>query len=473
MPKIDKKIFLQVVHPALSAEHYARLHEKLSTSIPLSLDSRAMEQDCIFFAIKGELHDGHNFVKSALQNGALCAVVQKHHALLSDLPAELLIVVDDPLACFSELAHLSIMTNPATRIALTGSNGKTTTKEMIKAALSAVVGADSIFASPGNKNNHIGLPLSALELSEQHHYAIFEMGMNHAQEISHLCTIAEPQFGLITNISHAHEGNFIDGIDGVQKAKAELFESLKQGHAIINLDDNRIVKEANSRSFKATTTYGWSEQAHVRMLDVEAFNEQRGSQILRIAFDNQEITVHVPLAGMHHATNALAALAVVKALNLDVAQAATGLMTMKITDGRMKIIKNARGATLVDDGYNANPSSMHAGILAVQNLSGKRYIAVIGAMGELGASSSEHHFRLGQLLAEHFDYLFVCGKDAEPVVEGALKTGFTKDKIVYEKSSADLIKPLKELLKKDDVVYIKGSFSSNMQIVAQELSLLS
>ncbi len=475
---VRSDIFWQVLGSSLSSAALVPYQQRLLASttdgghkISLTIDSRSVPAHSVFFALDGEIHDGHAFVKDALLNGASLAVVKKNHPLISDLNPENLIQVDEPLEFFSELARLHIASMPAIKIALTGSNGKTTTKEMLKAALGAVVGISQVFASPGNRNNHIGLPLSAFCLEKKHRFALFEMGMNHANEVAHLCKIVEPQFGLITNISSAHEGNFTDGIDGVQRAKAELFEALSlKGHAVVNLDDQRIVQEACARKFLGTTTFGWSKDAQVRLIDVSAFDEEACHQKLKVQVDHQSIDVTVPLAGHHHATNAAAALAVVKALGLDLEKAAAGIAHMTLTPGRMNVIKSPRGFTIINDGYNANPSSMAAGILAAQTLSAERAIAVIGAMGELGARSAHHHFKLGQLLAVHFDRLFICGPQAEPVVEGAISSGYPRDKIVFVPSSAELVAPLMAALEKGDLIFIKGSLSAKMEIIAKALA---
>lgn len=461
---VDKTIFS---HPVFQKFH--SVVAALDGPIALTIDSRSVPEASIFFALVGELHDGHDFVNDALSKGAIAAVVKKNHPKCVDIDPACLIEVDDPLATFGALAAHHIASMPAIRIALTGSNGKTTTKEMLKAALSHVVGSSHVFASPGNKNNHIGLPLSAFHLNSEHHFAIFEMGMNHPGEIAYLCEIVRPQFGLITNISSAHEGNFSDGIKGVQKAKAEIFDGLSHdGHAIVNLDDPRVVEEADKRAF-SRTSFGWSANADVRLVDTGAFDERLGKQAIKLEIDNQTVSADVPLPGLHHAMNAAAALAVVKALGLDAQKAALGIANMTITTGRMNVVKNPRGCTIVNDGYNANPSSMAAGILAMQGLLGQRLIAVIGAMGELGSMSAHHHFELGKLLAVHFDRLFICGANAQPTVEGALSTGYPKEKIIFKKSSIELVDPLKVVLEKGDLVFIKGSLSANMHVVAQAL----
>ncbi len=438
--------------------------------VTFSIDSRNIQPHSVFIALEGEIHDGHDFVAAALAKGALLAVVKKNHPKLISVAKESLIEVDDPLAVLSELSRRHIASMPAIKIALTGSNGKTTIKEMIKAALSAVVGAEHVYASPGNKNNHIGLPLSSFALTKQHQYAIFEMGMNHSQEIAHLCSIVKPDFGIITMIGPAHEGNFSDGILGVQRAKAELFDAISpHGHAIVNSDDARINHEASQRKFKNVSSFGWSKGAHIQILETGLFDEEKHRQLIKIKLEDQTIDVLIPLPGRHHAMNAAGALAVVHALGLSVEKAALGIGHMAITPGRTNLIKHAKGFTIIDDGYNANPSSMIAGVMATQSISAKRAIAVIGAMGELGVFSKQHHQQLGQLLAIHFERLFICGEEAKACVEAALASGYPKDNIVFKTRAEELIAPLMASLEKDDLIFIKGSLSNNMNCIVKAL----
>lgn len=446
--------------------------KKFSTdSVPFGIDSRHVEPGSIFIALEGEIHDGHNFVASALKSGALFAIVKKNHPALASVPKESLLEVDDPLAVLSDLSRRHIASMPAIKIALTGSNGKTTVKEMIKAALIEIVGKDSVYASPGNKNNHIGLPLSSFALTSEHQYAIFEMGMNHRHEIDHLCSMVKPAFGLITMIGPAHEGNFSDGIIGVQRAKAELFDALSpQGHAIVNNDDPRVKLEASQRQFKAVTSFGWSKEATIQILETSLFDEEKRQQLISILVDNQHaIDVSIPLPGRHHAMNAAGALALIHALGLSVEKAALGLRQMAITPGRTNLIKHKFGFTIIDDGYNANPSSMIAGVMAAQSISARRAIAVIGAMGELGVFSKQHHHQLGQLLAVHFERLFICGEEAKAAVEGALAAGYPKDNIIFKARAEELIAPLMAAIEKDDLIFIKGSLSANMNSVVKAL----
>lgn len=436
--------------------------------IPLSIDSRAVPKDGIFFAIKGEFFDGHDFIEDAKAEGASLVVAEKY--VDTKVP---LILVNDTLKTFSRIAHRHLMSMPALRIALTGSNGKTTVKEMIKAAFHAVLGPQAVYANVGTFNNHFGVPLSALQVNARHQVAIFELGMNHKGEISELCSIVEPQVGLITNIGVAHQGNFPDGIDGVQQAKGELFASLAQGHAVINLDDGRIVAEANRHNFTARTTFGSSSEADIWITRREPFCISSGLQPLSIADkDGHHLDLSIPLPGLHHAKNAVAALAVIKALGFPVEKAALGLMHMTTALGRMSLSLVDR-CLVINDGYNANPASMEAGVLACLEFDAPRRVAVIGAMGELGALSDHYHFELGQLLAQHFHQIFICGEAAKAVIKGAESAGLSPSQVVFRKTAQELIEPLRLIMSQQDLIFIKGSKTANVQLIARALTEIS
>lgn len=440
----------------------------LNDETGVSIDSRSVEKGDVFFALHGELHDGHDFIEDALAKGASLIIAEEGYRerFSHSLPS---IYVEDSLAAFSHLAHLHLKSLTLTSIAITGSNGKTTTKEMVKAALSHVLGEDVVYASEGNKNNHFGVPLSALEVTPQHQIAIFEMGMNHAGEISSLCRIVEPDMGLITNIGHAHEGNFTDGIMGVQHAKGELFMSLAQtnGTAIVNLDDSRVVAMAEKWLIQKRRSFGCNQTADIVVRGSEIGST--GEQIINLSTPQGNLSCMIPLLGEHHALNAAAALAVALALNLPLNDAAQGLSSMKKTAGRFLITHTKNGYVVIDDGYNANPTSMAAGVKASLCVTSTRRIAVIGAMAELGTKSAAHHRELGKLLAQHFDYVYFCGIDTKYAQKAALEEGLKPSHILYKDASVDLIKPLKMLVQKGDLVFVKGSLSANMQAVTRAL----
>lgn len=439
--------------------------------LSISIDSRSIDVGDVFFALKGENFDGHDFVHGALEKGAILAVVEG--AWADEQPPEIkskLLPVEDPLKAFGALAHLHLERIDTVKIAITGSSGKTSTKEMVRALLLEALGEEKVFASSKNFNNHVGLPLSVFQVKFSNRASVFEMGMNHAGEIAYLCTIVTPDYGIITNIGHAHEGNFGDGILGVAKAKAELLDGLgKDGHAIVNIDDDRLMAEVNKRALSNVTTFGASQHAHVRLLHRTAFDEKTGCQEVTVVIVDKTYTFKLPIAGAHQALNAAAAIALVVAMGLPVEKALPGFNKMLITDSRMQAKRAPGGFLVIDDGYNANPDSMREGIKASREFPASRRIAVIGAMGELGVSSEQHHYELGQQLASEFQYLFICGKNAKPVVLGAKEQGMAAEHIIFGENSAELIAPLLALVKDDDVIFVKGSLSANMAVITEAL----
>lgn len=457
---IDKHIFHQAL-ASCSAHHLSQTPAELK----LSIDSRTTKSGDTFLALRGEFADGHDFIADAINRGAALIVAERAFAH-ETVPV---IVVQSTQEFLFALAKFHLQQFAIPKIAITGSNGKTTTKEMIAAALSELFGDEHVFRNAGNKNNHFGLPLSALLVSKNHQVAIFEMGMNHEGEIAALARIVEPDVGVITNIGCAHVGNFVDGIEGISRAKGELFASIAHtlGHAVINVDDDLVMNEAKKYSFAATTTFGTKNGATVQLGGMELFSPHTGKQKLEILVDKTCISFDIPLAGEHNARNANCALAVVKSLNLDVEKASHGLMRMEKTNGRMSI-SAVRNITIINDGYNANPVSMDAGIKASRDFSSRRRIAAIGYMAELGAQSDELHFELGKLLGVNFDYIFLCMTD-DNCERGALAAGLSHERIISRRTADELIEPLKNFLRPGDLLFVKGSNSANMAVIISAL----
>lgn len=459
---VAKEIFNQVFATHLSDE-----------LIKLSYDTRLDIEKSVFFAFFGEDFDGHDFVEIALKKGAIFAVVDSSRKeKLSHLPKEKLIFVNNPLAYYSDLAALHLQTITIPKIAITGSNGKTTTKNIFATMLKHIFGEEYVYKTPGNKNNHIGIPISALEVNQKHKIAVFEIGMNHEGELTHLCKIIKPNYGVITCIANAHEGNFADGIEGIQRAKGELFKALDNtGSAVINIDDNRVVKEAEKNKFikTVTVTFIKEKKADLVLLKNEPFCFDKGTQKICVLVNNEEFNFEIPLIGEHNAKNTLLALGLIHLLDLPIQKAIDGLKKLELEKSRMQYIKLKQNIVMIDDSYNANPSSFSAGIASLAHASDRRKIAAVGSMGELGESSTIHHEYLGGLLANNFHQLFLCGPMANVVAEGAQKAGLKKENIFIAHSSDDLCKPIKEYLQPDDLLYLKASNSNKMWIIADYL----
>lgn len=438
-------------------------------SVNVSIDTRTLMPGDVFFAIKGERDDGHNHLESAFAKGASAAVIKNGFLPPSVLPSNRLHFVDDTIIALQSYAKQHLDKMSAYRIALTGSSGKTTTKELIKCALAACLGEDAVIANKGNYNNLIGVPLSALRVQKHHKAAIFELGMNHFGEIATLTRFICPQSALITNIGSAHSGN-LGGVDGVAKAKSELFENLgRDAIAIVNVDDPRCVREAAQKVHGNRINFGKAQWAEVRIIDVEAV----GTSAVKVvcSFKGQEVRVNVPLPGVHNALNAAAALAVAVSLGLDIQLAAAGIEKMQPIKGRLVQHTLESGAIVIDDTYNANPESMEAGLNVLANFAdAKRRVAVLGQMGELGDNALPMHRSIGALIAhKKIDMLFACNPNGIGYVEGAITEGFDKSRVVWSETSEDLAKKVASFLQTGDVVLVKGSRSTQMEKVVDRL----
>ncbi|MDP2345382.1 MAG: UDP-N-acetylmuramoyl-L-alanyl-D-glutamate--2,6-diaminopimelate ligase [Deltaproteobacteria bacterium] len=428
-------------------------------------DSRALEPGSLFIPLVGDNFDGHQFVEATLKakHGAAAALVQRSSDVTRLRPV---LVVDDTLLALQALARAWLKLMPAVRIALTGSNGKTTTKELIAATLGAVVGADAVTATEGNLNNHIGVPLTALRVEAHHRFAVIEMGMNHLGEIASYCTFAPPQIGLVTNMGTAHAGN-VGGVEGVAAAKAELFSALpKDGVAVVNADDARCLREA-ARAQCRHLSFGTAPFADLRLLFVRPL--PAGGQLLTMSYDAKTIEVELPLDGHHNAVNAAGAVAVAVAVGLDFAAAAAGLAAAHPAHGRLERRRRADGLLLLDDSYNANPDSMEAGLETLKHVAaGRSAVAALGPMLELGDHAPAAHRHIGAAAAQAgVRALFVCGELGRFLEEGARAAGLSS--VVWAKDSTTLGPLVAAGVAVDDVVLVKGSRGARMERVVEAL----
>jgi len=434
-----------------------------------SIDTRTLKPGEIFVAVPGEHRDGHDFVTAALQTAKASAALVNHAFAKASGAGLPLIAVDDPLKALQDIARHHLDQKKTIRIALTGSAGKTTTKELIRTALTACYGEGKVFATIGTLNNHLGVPLSALLVEDHHHVAVFELGMNHFGEIAALADIVRPTIGLITNIGTAHSGN-LGGPEGVAKAKAELFEALpREGIAIVNMDDPRCVREAE-RAFKgAQLTFGKSPRADVRLARATELPESFAIDAT-FEFKHHEHTVLLPLIGLHNAQNAAAALAVAVALKLDFDVACKGLSNVAQVPGRLFRRQTPLGAILIDDTYNANPDAVEAGLYAIMNMPAKRHIVVLGDMAELGDAALDRHRMIGALIAQkNPDALFVCGESAKGYIEGAVALGYAPERCLWAPSSEKLAPFVLQHAKEHDVIWVKGKRLIRMENVVSLL----
>jgi UDP-N-acetylmuramoyl-tripeptide--D-alanyl-D-alanine ligase len=377
-----------------------------------SIDSRTIGPGQLFFAVKGERLDGHDYVSAALEKGAVAAVVRKDQLNRYSDKTRLL-AVDDTLIALQTLATAVRKVWGKPLVGVTGSAGKTTTKE----AIAHVLGARyRVLKSEGNFNNHFGLPLMLLKLEPEHEVAVIEMGMSHAGEIRALAKIAQPEIGVVTNVAPVHL-EFFDSIAGIARAKYELIESLPaSGTAVLNADDEFVAQFG--RDFKGKViTYGTSATADLRPENVQTRGAE-GSEFDVVIAGSRE-HARLPLVGEHNILNALAAVAVGLARGLKLAEAVGALATLVPSDKRGQVVQLGN-ITVINDCYNSNPKALRAMVDALAAMKAGRRIVVAGEMLELGPAGEEMHRAAGQHAAEKkIDVLIGVRGLAEAMVDAA------------------------------------------------------
>lgn len=412
----------------------------------VSTDTRKLPSNSVFFALQGPNFDAHNMLDEQTDLPVAGVVVARE--VNHSAPA---VVVDDTLVALQQFALAWRSTFTGELVGLTGSNGKTTVKEMI-AAIFAEDG--NVFATKGNLNNEIGVPLSLLEIRAKHRRAVIEMGANHSGEISLLTALARPDIALITNAGSAHLEGF-GTREGVAHAKGEIFSGLSEdGIAIINADDDYADYWRSLNPDNRVITFGTSENADCRLLS---------SNPLQLSIGGQRLEVDFHLLGEHNAMNAAAAAAVAMAADLSLKQIADGLASVTPVSGRLCRATGAHGETVIDDSYNANPSSVAAAIRTLAEFTGRRFL-VLGDLGELGPDADQLHAEIGQqALDAQLDGCFTLGAQARLAAQSFGANATATD------SMDELLAALTPVLAEDAVILVKGSRTSRMERVVQAL----
>lgn len=418
----------------------------------VSTDSRNIEPGMLFIALKGPNHDGHEHVATAAEAGAVAAIVEQAQSVeIAQL------VVKDTRLALGQLAAAWREQLATPLVAVTGSNGKTTVKEMCAAILGE---AGRTLSTRGNFNNDIGLPLTLLRLEPEHDYGVIEMGANHPGEIAYLSGLTRPQVAIITNAGPAHLEGF-GSIEGVAKAKGEIYSGLSdEGVAVINADDNYAPLWRELSAGHRSLAFGVEQSADI---GVRGMGDIHGSE-LEVLTPLGEFHLSLPLPGRHNVMNALAALGAAIALGIDLDVIARGLNNMVPVDGRLQVRDGNRGATILDDSYNANPSSMHAGLEVLAGCDGRRFFAM-GDMGELGDEGEALHRQVGIDARElGIDRLYATGNLSRNASEAFGDNGY------YFDGQQQLIDALLPEMDKDVTVLVKGSRSSHMEHVVEALT---
>ena len=452
-------------------------------------DSREVKEGDVYVALKGERFDGNDFCQSAIDNGAKVCIVSKdvrekeNDTKLVNTEADkinnsikenkvTIIKVEDTLKALQEIATYKRMQYNIPVVAVTGSVGKTSTKDLIASVVSQKY---NTLKTKGNYNNEIGLPLTILGLTNEEAMVV-EMGMNHLGEIRKLTNIAKPTVAVITNIGTAHIGN-LGSRENILKAKLEILEGLQGNTVVINNDNDLLHKWVNENKEKYNIiTYGIKNKSKYMATEIKSFEDKSefkvvceknesisdSKQDVNMALKQDIITaeeeginnkiVTVPVGGEHFILNSLCAIAVGEYLNVPTEKIINGIANLELTKKRMEVLTSKSGATVINDTYNANYDSMKAAITYLKEIKDKRKIAVLGDMLELGDYSKELHEKVGEEVDESIDILITIGKEAKYIAEKA------KAKQIIEcKDNEEAVRKLKELGTKDDAILLKAS----------------
>lgn len=432
------------------------------------IDSRKVSADGVFIAIIGEVHDGHTFTSDVVDQGGLGLVIDKKEA--EHLPigkwkekGVTVVAVEDTTRALGDMAAFNRQRSDVSVVAITGSNGKTTTRQMTTAVIAQLY---YTLATAGNFNNHIGLPLTLLDLEPEHQWAVVELGTNNPGEIARLAEICTPDIGVITNIGPAHlEG--LGSIEGVAREKGSLLKGLHpNGKAVLNADDSRLRHLAHQTAHEVCL-YGMAPDAAVRAEDVVEI-ENGICFTLELAEESLSIRLNSP--GRFMVINALAAAAVGNLLGVPAAKIKAGLEAFEPVHGRMNIHHAPNGIHFIDDTYNANPESMKAALTTFKTMrAGATGIFVAGDMRELGSQAASLHRQVGGLAAQSgISRLYACGEYAHTVVAGAIKAGLPAANAITG-SREEILEDLVTRLQPGDWVLIKGSRGMAMEKVVEGL----
>ncbi len=431
----------------------------------VSIDTRTISPGNIFIAINGEKTDGHNYVNQAFEKGASAAIISKKN---ENILGKNFVLVGDTFESLNNLAKYSRSRSNTKVIAITGSVGKTSTKEILRAALS---GQFLVYATEGNLNNHLGVPLTLARMPEDTDFAILELGMNKAGEIRSLSKLAKPDYALITNIDAVHL-EFFDSIDGIADAKAEIFEGTeRKGVAAINLDSKffaRLSEKAKQYDLNIIS-FGSSKNADVKLLSYVLHED---CSCVTCDINGLKMVVKIGVPGLHVVNNSLSVLAIVHAIGADLSLAGISFSNMTLPKGRgnrIKLIAEDGEVELIDESYNASPVSMKAALELLGQAKIKnngRRIAVLGDMLELGEQSLSFHQNLNNHIKDAgIDMVFSSGRLMKSLYK-VLPDNIHK---VWSSKSSELTDPLISELRSGDVVMVKGSFGSEMSKVVKGL----
>ncbi|NLX70740.1 MAG: UDP-N-acetylmuramoyl-tripeptide--D-alanyl-D-alanine ligase [Clostridiales bacterium] len=428
----------------------------------VSTDSRKIKPGELFIALIGERFDGHDFILQAVENGAKAVLTQK---MMLKLPDDIQVIqVDNTLMALQDLAACYRIKYHIPVIGVTGSTGKTTTKDMIHHVLMARLNA---LKTEGNLNNEIGLPLTLLGIERQHEIAVVEMGMSGLGEIRRLAEISRPNVAVITNIGVSHIEK-LGSRENILKAKMEIFYNFPQdGAAVVNGDDNMLwgAKELLPNN---TYFFGTREGLDFQAADIETTAD--GTIRYRLISRDGEYPIELPVMGKHNVYNSLAAVAVGRLYGMDYQEIREALHSFKTGSMRLNILTTADGVTIIDDVYNASPDSMKAALAVLKDIHANRRIAVLGDMLELGEYSEEGHREVGRAVADNrIDLLITKGGDSSWIGQEAKAMGMEPSRIFHRACNKDVINLLGTIVQSGDTILVKGSRGMRMEEIVSFL----
>ena len=421
----------------------------------ISNDSRDIKEDTIYAAIVGERLDGHDFARAALENGAIAAIVEKR-------VTEKDILVKDTRRALKDIAMGYRSRFDIPFLAVTGSSGKTTTKDMLYFAVSE---SRKTLRNLGNLNSEIGLPMTVFNLDESHECAVLEMGMYVQGEIDYLAEIVKPHFAIITNVGVAHIQS-AGSRENILKAKMEIANYMTQSDVLLINGDNDMLQTVDTRAIKPSVyKYGLEEHNDIRIISYET--TESGMKI-RADILGKITEYEIPTLGIHNIYNSLSVMGLCSLMGLDMKKSAEGIRKYQPSKYRMEI-KSVSGKTLIEDFYNANPDSLRASIETFRQMQGERKVAVLADMLELGAISEKEHMNAGIQASEIFDVIICIGSDAKYIGKGAIENGFDKGRVYFFANNEEAVSEINSILRPGDAVLMKGSRGMKLEEVAESI----
>ncbi|MEL3972898.1 UDP-N-acetylmuramoyl-tripeptide--D-alanyl-D-alanine ligase [Rossellomorea oryzaecorticis] len=428
----------------------------------VSIDTRKIEKGNLFVPFKGENVDGHQFVRQAIEKGAAAALWDKH---VPNPPEDIpVLVVDDPLLALQSLANQYRHQLDLKVVGITGSNGKTTTKDMVANLLATKY---KVHKTQGNYNNHIGLPLTILALPQDAEVAVLEMGMSGFGEIELLSEISQPDAAIITNIGESHLQD-LGSREGITKAKLEIVQGLKEDGLFAYYGDEHLLEEqVKELSLKRVKTFGRSETNTIYPLGIEMNN---AGSYFETSLD-KGVTFFLPVLGQHNIHNALAAILIAKEFGVSVEEMKEGLESLKLTQMRMEMTEGQKGEKIINDAYNASPTSMKAAIQLVSELEGfTAKMLVLGDMLELGDNEEEFHLEIGRMIdPDQIQHVYTFGKLAEFIAKGALER-FSPENVHSFQDKKELSAELENQTKDGDLILFKASRGMALEEIIEALA---